>query len=91
MVSFAAILHTEGNTVQKARFSWGSVGPTIIRSHDAEAAVAGKALTLTTLNTAADIARLTIKPISDIRSTSEYREQVAGNLLLRLATICGKP
>lgn len=87
VVSFAALLHTEENIVQNARFAWGSVGPTIVRSHDAEAAVVGKALTLTTLNTAAEIARLTITPISDIRSTSEYRKQVAGNLLLRLATI----
>lgn len=86
IVSFAAMLHIEDNIVQKARFAWGSVGPTIVQSREVEAVVEGKRLSLTTLKAAANLATLAVTPINDLRATCDYRKQVAGNLLLRLAT-----
>ena len=88
IVSFAALLHIDDSIVQRARFAWGSVGPTIVQSREVEAAVEGKKLSVSTLKAAASLARLAVSPISDLRATSDYRKQVAGNLLLRLATTC---
>jgi len=86
IVSFAALLHIEDNIVQRARFAWGSVGLTIVKSREAEAMIEGKKLSLRTLEAAASLARLAVTPISDLRASDEYRRQVVGNLLLRLAT-----
>lgn len=86
IVSFAAMLHIEDNIVQRARFAWGSVGPTIVQSREVEAVVEGKTLSLTTLKAAANLAMLAVTPINDLRATCDYRKHVAGNLLLRLAT-----
>jgi len=44
-------------------------------------------LTLSALGRAAGIVREHIRPIDDVRASAEYRRQVAGNLLLRLAVL----
>lgn len=87
VVSLAAVLSVRSGVVQSARLAWGSVGPTIITSQDVENSLEGEKLTLATLHGAADLARQAVSPISDVRATAEYRRQVAGNLLLRLATL----
>lgn len=85
VVSLAALLRIQGGVVEEARLAWGSVGPTIVRSREAEKALEGRKLTLKTLNHAADLARSAVSPISDVRASADYRRRVAGNLLLRLA------
>jgi xanthine dehydrogenase FAD-binding subunit len=87
VVSLAALLRLERGRVAEARLAWGSVGPTIWRCPEAEAALAGQRLTLSALGRAAAIVRENIRPIDDVRASAEYRRQVAGNLLLRLAVL----
>ncbi len=87
IVSFAALIHTEKNIVQKARFAWGSVGPTIIESQKVEQSLLGQPLTLAMLENAANLARQAVIPISDLRASGDYRKQVAGNLVLRLVSL----
>lgn len=89
VVSLAALVDMDGDTVSKIRLAWGSVGPTIIRCMEAEQAITGRALTLTALKEAAALAREAVSPISDVRASADYRRQVAGNLLLRLAALPG--
>ncbi|ADU64238.1 MAG: xanthine dehydrogenase family protein subunit M [Pseudodesulfovibrio sp.] len=89
VVSLAALVALENGIVKEARFAWGSVGPTIVRSPEAEAVLRGKRLTLTGLRAAAQAARQAVSPISDLRASADYRREVAGNLLLRLATLSG--
>jgi xanthine dehydrogenase FAD-binding subunit len=89
VVSLAALLVLENGIVREARLAWGSVGPTIVRSPEAEAVLRGRRLTLTTLRAAAQAARQAVSPISDVRASADYRREVAGNLLLRLASLSG--
>jgi len=87
VVSLAALLRLERGRIAEARLAWGSVGPTVWRCPAAEAALAGQRLTLSALGRAAGIVREHIRPIDDVRASAEYRRQVAGNLLLRLAVL----
>ncbi len=87
VVSLAALLRLERGRVAEARLAWGSVGPTVWRCPQAEAALAGQRLTLSALGRAAASVREHIQPIDDVRASAEYRRQVAGNLLLRLAVL----
>ncbi|MHC1753638.1 FAD binding domain-containing protein [Humidesulfovibrio sp.] len=90
VVSLAALLRLERGRVPRvleARLAWGSVGPTVWRCPEAEAALVGQRLTLGALGRAAAIARAQVQPIDDLRASAEYRRQVAGNLLLRLAML----
>lgn len=87
VVSLAALLRLERGRVVEARLAWGSVGPTVWRCPEAEAALVGQRLTLSALGRAAAIVRAQVRPIDDLRASAEYRRQVAGNLLLRLAVL----
>lgn len=85
IVSMAAILTTDGGgRVEKARFAWGSVGPTVVRIPEAEAIFEGKKPSHELFRQAAGLVKNSVKPIDDIRASSAYRSRVAGNLLLRL-------
>lgn len=86
VVSLAALLEVApSGLVARVRLAWGSVGPGIVTSAAAEAALIGKPLTHETLEAAAVAAREAVSPIADLRAGAAYRRQVAGNLLLRLA------
>lgn len=87
VVSLAALLKLERGRVAEARLAWGSVGPTIWRCPEAEAALLGRRPTLAVLGRAASMVRATVQPIDDLRASADYRRQVAGNLLLRLAVL----
>lgn len=89
VVSLAAVAALEDGIVREVRLAWGSVGPTIVRSPEAEALLRGKRLTLTGLRAAAQAARQAVSPISDVRASADYRREVAGNLLLRLSSLSG--
>lgn len=67
--------------VTRARLAFGSVAPITARARAVEAAVTGKRLGPEA--TAAALAALAsdIAPIDDMRSTSDYRMRIAGNLL----------
>jgi xanthine dehydrogenase FAD-binding subunit len=87
VVSMAGLVALDGATVRRARFAWGSVGPGIVRCPQAEKLLEGQPLTLTSLRAAAAAVGSAVTPISDVRASADYRRQVAGNLLLRLAAL----
>jgi xanthine dehydrogenase FAD-binding subunit len=92
IVSLAALLKiSKEGIVEKARLAWGSVAPTIVTSTEIEAMLTGCRLSIEALKKAAQTARAMVKPIDDIRASAEYRREVAGNLLLRLALKNEKP
>jgi len=70
--------------VREARLAWGSVAPTVIMSAEVERMLVGHRLSRQVLEEAAQVVRRMVKPIDDIRASSNYRRQVAGNILLRL-------
>jgi carbon-monoxide dehydrogenase medium subunit len=83
VVNVSAILAFDGETVSRAMITLGSVAPTVIRVLDAEAALIGKSLTPEAIADAARIAAATPKPITDVRSTAEYRTEMIAVLLTR--------
>ncbi|NWF91515.1 MAG: xanthine dehydrogenase family protein subunit M [Syntrophaceae bacterium] len=92
IVSFGALLKTsDDGVVEEARLAWGSVAPTVVASPEIEAMLKGCRLSNQVLEKAGQIARAVVKPIDDIRASADYRREVAGNLLLRLALKNGKP
>ncbi|HPX55537.1 MAG TPA: xanthine dehydrogenase family protein subunit M [Syntrophales bacterium] len=87
IASMAALVKTSpAGVIESARIAWGSVGPTVVVSPDAEAALTGKTLSPAVLEAAADLAGKAMAPIDDIRATAVYRRRVAANLLLRIGT-----
>lgn len=59
----------------------GSVAPTAIRLPEVERAVVGRPLDEATMAEAERLAAASVKPITDIRSTAEYRQWVSGRLV----------
>jgi CO/xanthine dehydrogenase FAD-binding subunit len=79
----AAAAEFSGEKVIKARVALGAVGPTVARVRDLEDFLAGKALTADVLKEAERMASAAARPITDHRSTAEYRKAMAGVLTRR--------
>ncbi|HQB29523.1 MAG TPA: xanthine dehydrogenase family protein subunit M [Syntrophales bacterium] len=85
IASLAALLRVSpSGEVEAVRLAWGSVGPTVVASGEAEQALLGKRLSQDALEEAAARARKAVSPIDDARASAAYRREVSGNLLLRL-------
>jgi CO/xanthine dehydrogenase FAD-binding subunit len=76
-ISKVVVAATRGSTSMTIAF--GSVAPTVVRAPQTESALATGA----TIDEAAAILSREIKPIDDLRSTADYRQRVAVNLLRR--------
>lgn len=87
VASFAGLLHLDASgRIAEARFAWGSVGPTVQRVPQAEAAIMGQpvaSIAPEALQEAVDAVRAAVKPIDDLRASARYRRALAGNLLRR--------
>lgn len=80
-VCIAAMAKLDGDTISDIRLAYGSVAPTPVRAWKTEAALKGRRLDSTTIQTAQAELQNELKPIDDIRSTADYRQRVAANLL----------
>jgi carbon-monoxide dehydrogenase medium subunit len=86
-VGVAVSLETEGGRCTAARIALGAVGPTVLRAPGAEAILAGSALDATTLAAAAERAMQECTPISNVRSSADYRREMVGVLTRRAVTL----
>jgi len=85
IASFAALLKINNSgIIEKSRFAWGSVGPTVIRSSEIDEKLKNKFLSIENLKAASEMAKKTVIPVDDIRASAEYRRNISGNLMLRL-------
>jgi len=75
----------EAEVIKNIKMAWGSVGPTVVRAIDVEAYLTGRPLSVDCLREAGRLASAAVCPIDDVRASADYRRQVTGNLLLRLA------
>lgn len=71
------------NTCQEAKVALGSVAPTLIRAKKAEETLKGKKVDQKVIEAAAQAAAEEAKPITDIRSTAEYRKETTKVLVRR--------
>ena len=74
-VNVAVMLTVSGGTCKEARIALGSVAPTLIRAVKAEGILKGEKLDRKVIEAAAEAAAEEAKPITDIRSTAEYRKE----------------
>lgn len=70
-----------GGVVTRFAVALGSVAPTAIRLPAVETFVTGRPLDAATIGEAEQIAATSVQPITDIRSTAEYRTWVTGRLV----------
>jgi CO/xanthine dehydrogenase FAD-binding subunit len=58
-----------------AHIALGSVAPNVMRTKEAEELLRGKAIDFYNINAGAAIVEKTVKPITDIRASVEYRKR----------------
>lgn len=80
-----AVAYTIGEQgrCEDVRIVLGAVAPTPIRARKAEAAIEGQALTETLAEKVGEIAAQESKPISDVRSSADYRRAMVGTMTKR--------
>ena len=76
VVNVAVVLGFDAGRVARARITFGSVAPTIVRAPDAENFLLGKTLSDAVINTAGELATTAARPIDDIRGSAEYRTEM---------------
>jgi xanthine dehydrogenase small subunit len=74
-------MRRENGVIGEIRIAYGGVGPVIYRLRKTEEALSGKPLNESEFESAAEIARAEITPISDVRGDADYRFQLAENIL----------
>ena len=83
VASVAVRLEMEGDKCHKARIAAGSVAPVPLRLSKVETMLEGATVTKQHLAEAQRLAEDNVVPITDIRSTEEYRRQITGVLVKR--------
>jgi CO/xanthine dehydrogenase FAD-binding subunit len=80
-ICMAAMAQLNDGVIADIRIAFGSVAPTVVRCLKTEEALKGKKLDAATIGAARTALAGEISPIDDIRSTANYRLQVALNVL----------
>ena len=80
-VCLAALAKLDHDQFSDVRIALGSVAPIVIRCVQTEGALRGRKPDAETIKSACETLSHEISPIDDIRSTADYRLQVAKNLL----------
>ncbi len=83
VVNVTVWLDFDGDRVTAARITQGSVAPTIIRSPQAEAHLAGQTLSDDVIGEAARLAAAAATPIDDIRGPADYRREMVRVMVKR--------
>jgi CO/xanthine dehydrogenase FAD-binding subunit len=92
VASMAALLElSETGSIERARFAWGSVGPTVVTSREVEEALVGQPISLEIFKSVSDLVKKAVSPIDDVRASAEYRRVVAAALVQRLAAFELRP
>jgi len=78
VASVAILLELEGDKCLKARIAAGSVAPVPLRLRKVNDHLEGRTITAEIITEAQRIAEENVSPITDIRSTEEYRRQIVG-------------
>ncbi len=83
IVGVAVNLVESRGKIESAGMGLTAVGPTVLRARDAEAAMVGHAPEEATFRRAADLARATAKPVSDLRGPADYKAAMVAVLARR--------
>ena len=83
LVNMAVLLGLDERKITSASITLGAVAPTIIHASSAEDFLVGKELSEDIIDQAADLARQAARPIDDIRSSADYRQEITRVLVKR--------
>jgi len=81
MVNAAAFLVMEGNVCRKCRLAVGAVAPIPLRLTDVEGMLEHQEISAELLDRVAEKVEQAVSPITDVRSTAEYRRVLSGVLV----------
>ncbi len=81
IANVAALLVMEGKTCRKCRIAAGAVAPVPLRLHKVETLVEGRKVDQELVDEAGRLASAEVQPITDVRSTEEYRRHISGVLV----------
>ncbi|MBS7638401.1 xanthine dehydrogenase family protein subunit M [Candidatus Bathyarchaeota archaeon] len=81
IVNIAVVLKLRGGIVEHCRIAMGAVAPKPLRLRNIESFLSGRGLTPEALEEALGMVEASIKPITDIRATADYRREVSKVLL----------
>ena len=84
LVSMAVYLEIEKGKCARARIGLGAVAPTPIRAYGVEKLLAGQLITEDLIERCSQVIRDEIHPITDVRSSLEYRRSMTSVFLGRL-------
>jgi xanthine dehydrogenase small subunit len=87
-VMAAAAIHLDGGLITSARFGLGAVADRPIRATAAEAAATNRPPSPATADAVAAALASSITPITDVRSSADYRHETAQSLLRRFILSC---
>jgi CO/xanthine dehydrogenase FAD-binding subunit len=76
----------KGPALYEVRVALGAVAPVPLRAARTEAAMEGKELDARLIDTVAATARDEVKPISDVRASAWYRQELVHNIVKRMLT-----
>jgi carbon-monoxide dehydrogenase medium subunit len=82
-LTVAVSITTERDVCQEVRIAVGAAAPTVFRASKAEKTLMGRTLTPEAIGEAAEVASGETRPISDLRSTVEYRKEMTRVLVRR--------
>jgi xanthine dehydrogenase small subunit len=74
----------DGDRMHSVQAAFGGVAATVIRVAAVESFLEGKTMSEETFRRAGEIARKSIKPITDVRGSAEFRSTLAENILMKL-------
>jgi CO/xanthine dehydrogenase FAD-binding subunit len=83
IVNAAASLSMDGKVCRKCRLAVGSVAPVPLRLPGVEAMVEGQEIDQELLDRVVEMVEDAVSPITDVRSTEEYRRAMSGVLVKR--------
>ena len=81
-VNAAVSLTLDGGLIRNVRVAIGAVAPTPLRLKVVEDYLVGKSPSFEVFEAAGELASDTVKPISDVRSTAEYRKAVSKTIIM---------
>ena len=85
-LAVAVSVSTEGGVCKEARIALGAVAPTVYRADAAEKMLSGLELNSEGIAAAAEAAAASTAPITDFRSTDDYRKEMTRVLVCRALT-----
>ncbi len=84
----AVRIQCSGDQITRAWVAYSGVAPTVVRLPQTEAFLEGEPFTEETFAAAGRRARAEVRPITDVRGSCDFREQLAENILVKFYWDC---